>query len=175
MGMSVDGFIARPDGGIDWLDSPDYVVPGDPDFGYGSFIATVDAIVMGRKSFEKVLSFGQWPYDPTPVIVLSSGQLEIPAHLQGKAALRRGEPHEIVSQLAAEGKKHLYIDGGVTVQRFLRARLIDEITITRLPVILGGGIPLFGSTGFDIRLRHVRTEVFPNGFVQSKYEVVKGN
>ena len=126
---------------------------------------------MGRNSFEKVLTFQGWPYENLPVTVLSSRGVGVPEHLRGKVRVDRGSPEEVVSRLAGEGGEHLYIDGGVTIQRFLRAGLIDEMTITRIPVLLGDGIPLFGSIGTELSLVHVETTDFSNGFVQNRYRV----
>jgi dihydrofolate reductase len=168
---SVDGFIAKPGGDIEWLERPEYAAADMKGLRYEEFISTVDAIVMGRHSFEKVLAFTSWPYEGTPVIVLSSKALPIPDHLNSKVRVLAGTPEQIVSQLASEGKKHLYIDGGITIQRFLEAKLIDEITITRIPILLGSGIPLFGSTGGEQRLRLIEAVSSPNGFVQERYAV----
>lgn len=162
---SLDGFIAREDGGLDWL-------PEDPEpHGYDEFIATVDAIVMGRKTFEIVLAFGAWPFGEKPVIVLSSNPSEILAPEGAVCEAMNGTPHEIVARLAERGLKHLYIDGGVTVQGFLEAGLIQRLIITRIPVLLGSGIPLFGHVSHDIRLEHIATRSYPSGIVQSEYVV----
>ncbi|MFW6068800.1 MAG: dihydrofolate reductase family protein [Chloroflexota bacterium] len=169
---SVDGFIAGPDGEIDWLHRPEYDAPEAGDYGYEAFISTVDALVMGRHSYEKVRTFEEWPYGEMTVVVLSSQMVEIPPALEGKVIAEQGAPQEIVARLEEKGVSHLYIDGGVTIQRFLRAGLIDQMIVTRIPVLLGRGIPLFGSVGTEIPLKHVRTESFENGFVQSHYEIV---
>jgi len=164
---SLDGFIARPDGGLDWL-------PEEPEpHGYDEFIATVDAIVMGRKTFEIVLAFGAWPFGEKPVIVLSSNPSEIIAPDGAVCEAMSGTPQEIVTRLAERGMKHLYIDGGVTIQGFLEAGLIQRLTITRIPVLLGSGIPLFGHLSHDIRLEHIATRPYPSGLVQSEYSVKK--
>lgn len=168
---SLDGFIARPDGDIDWLHRPEYETAELNGVTYESFIATVDALVMGRKTLEKVLSFPEWPYEGTPVIVLSRQQLQIPAHLEGKVEVMAGDVTILVATLAERGMQHLYIDGGQTIQAFLDAGLINELIITRIPVLLGQGIPLFGQAGSEHELRHVATYVSDNGFVQSRYEV----
>ncbi|MFQ6676031.1 MAG: dihydrofolate reductase family protein [Fidelibacterota bacterium] len=110
---------------------------------YDDFISTVDALVMGRNTFDKVLSFGRWPYEGIPVVVLSSRELDIPPHLKGAARAESGTPAELVSMLESEGRQHLYIDGGVTIQRFLQAGLIHEITITRIPVTARSRYPPF--------------------------------
>ncbi|NWC75408.1 dihydrofolate reductase [Pseudomonas sp. P7759] len=168
---SIDGFIARPDGDIEWLHRPEYEAAQLNGVTYESFIATVDALVMGRKTLEKVLSFPEWPYEGTPVIVLSHQQLEIPAHLEGKVQVMAGDVTTLVATLAERGMQHLYIDGGQTIQAFLDAGLIDELIITRIPVVLGKGIPLFSQEGSERELHHLGTYASDNGFVQSRYRV----
>lgn len=163
---SMDGYIAREDGAIDWL--PTY---GDEDYGYHAFFRTVDALVMGRNTYELVRTFGEWPYGEKPLVVLSSRGVDIPPELEGTVESMSGTPTEVVERLAARGYEHLYIDGGKTVQRFLAEGLIDRMIITRIPVLIGAGIPLFGAVPRDIPLRHVRTNSYPNGLVQSEYEV----
>ncbi len=166
VGVSVDGFLARPDGGLDWLPQGD-----GEDHGYTEFFASVDAVVIGRKTYEVVLGFGSWPYGKKPVFVLSTNAL---APAPRGAVLERlsGEPADILSQLAARGIQHVYVDGGVTIQRFLRAGLIQRLVITRVPVLIGEGIALFGVTGRDITLKHVATRQIAGGMVQSEYEVL---
>lgn len=159
IGTSVDGFIARVNGDLDWLPHG-----GGEDHGYDAFIATVDALVIGRKTFEKVLTFDAWPYAEKPVFVLSTRPL-VPAPLGAKVERMSGDPAAIVSQLAARGIGHIYVDGGITIQRFLQAGLIQRLTITRIPVLIGTGIPLFGVTQRDIGLRHVATHQYASGLV----------
>jgi dihydrofolate reductase len=163
---SLDGYIAREDGGLDWLP-----VGGGEPHGYDEFIASVDAIIIGRKTFETVLAFDSWPYGKMPVFVLSTHTL--PPVPSGAVVERMsGDPVKIASQLVARGIKHCYVDGGVTIQRFLGSGLIQRIIITRIPILLGSGIPLFGPTQRDIHLKHIKTRHFASGFVQSEYEVV---
>lgn len=167
-GLSLDGFIARPDGTLDFLEGDGTAPMGD--HGYEAFMASVDALVMGRRTFEVVLGFGQWPYTKK-VFVLSSGAVDL-ARVKERGAdveLLNATPEEVVRQLAARGYKHLYIDGGGTVQRFLRAGLIDRLIVTRLPVLIGQGIPLFGPLEKDIRWKLVASRSFPGGLVQSEY------
>jgi dihydrofolate reductase len=165
VGASVDGFIARPNGDLDWL-------PEDPEpHGYDELMASVDALVMGRNTFEKVLTFGAWPYGDKRVVVLSSRPVDLSAAVGGVVEHMAGPPAEIVSQLAARGAHHLYVDGGITIQRFLRAGLVERLIVTRVPVLIGEGIPLFGSLPRDVRLRHVMTRHYPSGLVQSEYHV----
>ncbi|WP_376795470.1 dihydrofolate reductase family protein [Thermogemmatispora sp.] len=169
-GASLDGFIAGHGGDIEWLHRPEYDDAGMTGLTYDRFIASVDAIIMGRHTFEKLLTFNAWPYK-VPVIVLSTSLKDLPEHVRGKARLMVGSPEEIVRQLASEGHRHLYVDGGITIQRFLRARLIHEITITYLPVLLGEGIPLFGSVGIETRLKLLEAVSYKD-FVQLRYQVV---
>ncbi len=168
---SVDGFIARLDGDIEWLHKPEYASTDKTGLSYDEFMKTIDVIVMGRKSFEKALTFEPWPYEQTPVIVLSSRKVAIPDHLHEMVTVENRLPQELVSRLASDGSTHVYVDGGVTVQGFLQARLINEITITHIPVLLGGGIPLFGSIGLEVSLSHLGTTSSSNGFVQTRYHV----
>ena len=165
VGTSLDGFIARPNGDLDWLPEGG----GEP-HGYDEFIASVDAIVIGRKTFEKVLTFGAWPYGDKRVVVLSSRRVDLSA-AGGVVEQMAGPEAEIVSQLAASGAHHVYVDGGITIQGFLRAGLIQRLVITRVPVLIGDGIPLFGTLPRDMRLRHVATRQYPSGLVQSEYHV----
>jgi dihydrofolate reductase len=167
---SLDGFIARANGEIDWLPGAEGEETGE-DYGYQKFIESVDYLVMGRNTYELVLSFGEWPYTGTPVVVLSSRNLEIPDHLAGAVEWMSGSPGEVASRLAERGAQHLYIDGGQTIQGFLAAGLIQQLIITRVPVLIGSGIPLFGPLPHDIQWRHLETRSFANGLVQSRYEV----
>jgi dihydrofolate reductase len=167
VGTSLDGFIARPNGDLDWLPEGG----GEP-HGYQEFFDSIDSLVIGRKTFETVLSFNAWPYGDKRVVVLSSRPLDLSAAGFSTVEQMAGPPAEIVSRLAAKGARHLYIDGGVTVQRFLEAGLIQRLIITRVPVLIGEGIPLFGSLPRDVRLHHVATRQYPSGLVQSEYTVV---
>ena len=162
---SLDGFIARTNGDLDWLPPGG----GEP-HGYDEFMATVDALVIGRKTFETVLTFDTWPYGAKPVFVLSTRTLA-PAPPGAVVERMSGAPAEIVSQLAARGVRHVYVDGGITIQGFLQAGLIQRLIITRVPVLLGAGIPLFGALPRDVVLRHVGTRQYAGGLVQSEYVV----
>jgi len=164
---SLDGFIARPDGGLDWLPTDD-VEP----HGYDEFMAGIDAIVIGRKTYETVMAFDAWPYGKKQVVVLSTRPAKLAPPPGGAVChMMTGTPQEVVAWLAERGLKHAYIDGGITVQRFLEAGLIQRVIITRIPVLLGSGIPLFGTLTHDIRLRHIGTRSYPSGLVQSEYTI----
>ena len=170
---SLDGFIARPDGDIDWLEgSPDAEhAPGDAgvpvDFGYADHMADVDHVVMGRGTYEKVLTFDSWPYTDRRVIIIS-GQL---ATADDRITVTRSVD-ETVALLEERGARGVYVDGGVTIQAFLRAGLIDTMVLTRIPVLLGQGRPLFGLLPTDVRLVHEGTLTGANGYVQSRYRVL---
>ncbi len=163
---SLDGFIARPDGGIDWLMADP---PPDLMDRYAAFMADKDAIVMGRATFDIVRAFDPWPYD-VPVVVLSRSlsPADLPPALAGKVRLDAGPPAEVMARLAATGCRRAYVDGGATVSAFLAAGLIADMVITRLPILLGQGIPLFRDIP-EIPLHHLGTEVLDNGAVVSRY------
>ena len=165
---SLDGFIARLDGGLDWL--PSGGSGEGEDHGYTAFTDSIDAVVMGRNTYEVVLGFGGWHFTK-PVVVLSSHGVDIAPDLREKVFSMTGSPEEVSAQCAARGWRELYVDGGVTIQRFLRAGLIERMIITRIPVVLGAGIPLFGAVPQDVRLGHVRTQAYDSGLVQSEYRV----
>lgn len=167
VGASVDGFIARQNHDLDWLPEGG----GEP-HGYEEFLAGVDALVIGRNTFEKVLTFDPWPYGSKRVVVLSSKPLDLSKVAGGKVEQMSGPPSDIVARLAASGASDLYVDGGLTIQRFLRAGLVQRLIITRVPVLIGTGIPLFGPLPQDVRLAHIATRHFPSGLVQSEYQVL---
>jgi dihydrofolate reductase len=164
VGASVDGFIARRNDDLDFLPPGG----GEP-HGYNEFLASVDAIVIGRKTFEKVLTLGPWAYGKKHVVILSNRSVDLSAAVGGDVEQMAGTPAEIVSQLAARGFSHLYVDGGITVQEFLRAGLVQHLTVTRVPVLIGDGIPFFGALPHDIPLHHVATQHYPSGLVQTEY------
>ncbi len=167
---SLDGYIARKNGKIDWLMAADNS-NGSEDYGYKEFSDSVDCMIMGRNSLETVLTFDEWPYEGKRVVVLSSSMKETPQSVSGKIELYSGSIEELVSMLKIEGCNRLYIDGGKTIQSFLRADLVTDLTITKIPIILGEGLPLFGNLEEEIKLRHVKTVAYPSGFVKSTYEI----
>jgi dihydrofolate reductase len=167
---SLEGFIARKNGELDWLPGSDGQA-AEEDLGYDQFIAGVDALVMGRNTYELVQTFGEWPYGGKRVVVLSSRFPKIPERLAEGVEGSSASPVELMRQLQLSGSTHVYVDGGKTIQSFLRANLIQEITISRVPILLGEGIPLFGPLVGDIKLRHESTKAFNNGLVQSRYSI----
>jgi dihydrofolate reductase len=167
VGTSLDGFIARRNGEYDFLPPGG----GEP-HGYDEFIASVDTILIGRNTFEVVLKLPTWPYSDKRVVVLSHRPLDF-SGITGRVEQMSGEAVQIARELAATGAKHVYVDGGIVIQEFLRSGQIHHITITRVPVLIGEGIPLFGSLRQDIRLRHVGTRQYKSGLVSSEYEVMR--
>jgi dihydrofolate reductase len=165
IGMSVDGFIARPDDALDFLPPGG----GEP-HGYAEFIATVDAMVIGRKTFEVVLTMPEWPYTK-PVFVLTRNPEKLRVPVNTNCEVMNGTPQQVIERLTKRGISHIYVDGGITVQRFLNAGLIQRLIITRVPVLIGEGIPLFGSLPHDILLQHVATRSYKSGLVQSEYRI----
>ena len=151
---SLDGFIARENGDVDWLSGAEFEGSGE-DYGFQEFLDSVDILVMGRKTFEMVVSSGKWLYGKKNVIVLSSRPILIPSDLSETVESRSSTPAELVKHLSELGAKHLYIDGGKTIQGFLDAGLIHQIIITTIPVLIGEGIPLFGPVIKDIKLQHI--------------------
>ena len=165
IGTSLDGFIARKDGDLGWLVKFEKPVRED----YRKFISKIDAVVIGRGTFEKVLTFPSWPYDKH-VFVLSSRLKQIPAELKGKVTVLSTKPRELLKYLSKEGFSNIYVDGGKVIQNFLSEDCVDEMIITKAPVLIGNGISLFGELDHDFSFNHVRTKVYPNGLVKSHYK-----
>ena len=165
---SLDGFIARPDGGLDWLTG--FNAAGE-DHGYDAFIAGMDGICMGRGTFETVAGFDPWPY-ALPVILLSRTlqPAQIPPHLASRVTLA-ASPAAALAHASAQGWRRLYIDGGATIRAFMAIGAVQDLVISRVPVLLGAGLPLFGAAGADLPVQHVHTAAFPSGLVQSRYRL----
>ena len=168
--MSLDGFIARRDGSLDWLEA----TAGDEDYGFGDLMASIDALVMGRNTFEVARTAEAWPYGETPVVVLTHRDLEIPAGWDRPVERMTGSPPQVAASLAERRIERICVDGGEVIQAFLRAGYVRRIVITRIPVLIGRGIPLFGPLGGDIALRLVRSESYANSWTQVEYEVTGG-
>lgn len=175
---SMDGMIARKDGSVDWLHSAgnsNADMGSRADMGFNHYISSVDCMIMGRKCMEVIsnmdLTPEQWPYGSLRIVVLSNTLQSVPANMVGKAELYSGNLNDLIKQLESEGYNHAYIDGGTTIQGFLELKMINEITITKAPILLGEGIPLFRSIDRDIKLTEAKAEAFPNDFVQIRYKV----
>lgn len=166
---SLDGFISRKDGSIDWLNEANASVPTGEDCGYKAFADSIDVMVMGRHTFDLVRTFDTWPYGDKRVVVLSSRPVEIPEDWRKTVSSSSEEPAALMRRLESEGVQHAYVDGGITIQRFLGAGLIDELTITLIPVLLGEGRPLFGALKQDVKLKLLRSKAYDFGFVQVTY------
>ena len=164
---SLDGYIADKDGNLDWLHAVPN--PDNIDMGFVGLMEEVDAVVMGRTTIETVVGFGvDWPYSK-PVFVLSSTLDSIPEYLTKKVTLTAGSPRQVLSNINAMGYRKLYVDGGNTVQRFLHEDLIDELRITTVPILLGGGYSLFGELDSPLEFELLRTETFLGQLVQRRY------
>ncbi len=175
---SVDGFIAKEDGSVEWLHTAgntNVEMGEQADMGMNDYISTVDCMIMGRKCMEMISSMDltpeQWPYGTTKIIVLSNTIKEAPENLKSKVEMYSGDLLSLISNLEKNGYKHAYIDGGTTIQAFINLKLINELTITLAPILLGEGKSLFGKTYKDIKLEEGKTIAFPNGFIQIKYKV----
>jgi len=175
---SADGYIATTKGGIDWLHTAGNLeadMSNNPDMGFNHFIASVDCMIMGRKCMEVISSFNltpeQWPYGDAKVYVLSNSVKVPPENLRGKVEMYSGDILKLISQLEVNGFKHAYIDGGATITSFINHQLINEMTVTKAPIILGEGIPLFSKINNKINLVDSEAIAFPNGFIQVKYGV----
>ncbi len=164
---SIDGYIADKDGGIDWLHSVPN--PNNLDMGYSELLSRIDAILMGRNTFEMVCSFDiEWPYKK-PVFVMSTSLNTIPEKYKNQVALVKGTLTKILEQIHSKGYLKLYIDGGKTIQSFLQEDLIDELILTTIPIVLGGGVPLFADLPKPLTMEHVKSEVFLNALTQDTY------
>lgn len=169
--ISFDGFIAKVNGDIEWLNNPKYSKSEVKGINFEKFISNIDSIVMGRNTYEKVLTFGFWPYEKE-VIVLTTKNIEIPKELKNKVKVKNLSPIDLVYKLSKEGKKNLYIDGGKTIQSFIDNKLIDEMIITQVPILLGKGIRLFSESDNEYHLDLIDSEKSDNGFVQSRYKII---
>ena len=168
--QSLDGFIAKVDGDIKWLE--DFPNPSGSDFGFSDFMNGIDALLMGRNTFEKVQSFGFWPYNK-PVYVVSNSLLELGEEYTGKAYLIKGTLNEMLSELKSKGYESIYLDGGKLIQSFLKEDLVDSLTITTMPILLGDGIPLFGRVLKESKWENIDTEVYNKALVKSRYMRVR--
>jgi dihydrofolate reductase len=174
IGTSLDGFIAREDGDIGWLDDANKKVTPGEDFGFNSFLESVDLIIMGRKTFEQVIPFDQWPYKDTKMIVLTSKNIEIPEKLKKTVTTSNiSSPEQLIKELSDQPINHIYVDGGIAIQDFLLAGLVDEITVTIVPILIGKGKSFSGLMSKDLYLQHLKTTVYDFGFVQNKYKINK--
>ena len=174
---SLDGYIATPDGGVDWLHStgnPEADLEDNSDMGFGNFISTVDCMIMGRKCMETISNMNltpeQWPYGDIHIVVLSNTLKAPPENLAGKVEMFSGELPDLIKKLESKGFGHAYVDGGSTITSFINQKLIDEITITTVPILLGEGISLFGKLNNRVKLEKAEATAFANDFVQTKYK-----
>ena len=168
IGTSLDGYIADKDGGLEFLQSVPN--PENDQLGFPEFMDSIDALLMGRRTYETVLGFGgNWPYSK-PVFVLSSSLNSLPEHLHGKAEIVNGPIEDVVQQLNQREFNNLYVDGGKLIQSFLQKDMIDELIISQIPILIGSGTPLFGALESHLMFEHVETEVLLNAIVKSHYK-----
>ena len=165
VGTSLDGFIARPNGEFDWLSQ---FANDEAIRAYEELINRIDAIVIGRGTLEKVLTFPSWPYEKS-VFVLSTSLTEVPENIRGKVTILSMDPGALLSYLSTLGYSNIYIDGGKVIQSFLKGDLVNELIISKAPMLIGSGIPLFGYLDRDLEFEHIRTDVCSNGLVRSYY------
>ncbi|WP_394175244.1 dihydrofolate reductase family protein [Thalassotalea litorea] len=172
---SLDGFIAGESGDLSWLDAANALMPEGEYCGFSAFMDSIDYLVMGRNTYEKVLSFGgDWVYNK-PVIVLSSRYLAIPEHLKDKVSASSQPIHELCEKLMLQGAKRVYIDGGFTIRRFIEAKLLTDIEITLIPTAIGKGVSLLSGLAQEQKFTLLDTKVYDFGFVQLKYGLEYGN
>lgn len=171
---SIDGFISEPDGGLDWLTDPPPETRHaaahqgqDAPPGYEEFTTAMSHLVMGRGTYEKVLTFNRWPYDRLEVLVIST---TLPQASDDRVTVLRSLA-DACSRLETDRATAVYVDGGQIVSQFLAAGLIDELTIARAPVILGDGLPLFHALPHPIRLLHEGTSTTNTGMTNTRYRV----
>jgi len=175
IGISLDGFIARIDGTIDWLTKNDDKVSLGEDFGFGSFLSSVDLIVMGRTTFEQVITFGSWPYHDKKILVLASRPVNIPQKLLNSVEIATAPPKQLFDELSSKSVSHVYVDGGKVIQSFLSEGLINELTVTIVPILIGSGRSFSTRITKDVSLVNSKTTVYEFGAVQIKYVVGKDN
>lgn len=169
---SVDGFIASEDGDVSWLESFDSMEDGE-DGGYAAFFSEIDLMVMGRATFEKVMSFDTWLYGEKPIWVVSRTLSSLPEGFHGNVKIINASPGEILKSAKTQGFEYIYLDGGKLIQSFLEESLVDELTITRVPILLGKGIPLFGLLEKELRLELIKVTSWKNGFISEKYRCLQ--
>lgn len=165
---SLDGFIARRDGAVDWLGR---VERAGQDYGYQAFADRMDTVLLGRRTYDKVLEFSEWPYPGKRVCVVTH---KPPAAARAGESFVGGTPATIREQLAEAGARNVYVDGGVLVSEFMAAGLLDELVISVIPVLLGAGLPLWARPFTETPLTLVSADAFDAGLVQLKYRVGAG-
>lgn len=161
---SIDGYIARKDGSLDWLDR---VGGFDEDYGFQKLIDSIDAVILGRNTYEVAATVQDWPYKGKRIVVLSNSLQTV----REETELFRGDITQLVAQLHQDGIKHIWIDGGVTISQFLDLQMVDCMTLSIIPVILGGGMPLFNPIGKELDCHLVSSQSYPSGLVQLNYEL----
>lgn len=162
---SIDGYIARKDGGLDWLDQ---VGGFDEDYGFKKLLGNIDALIIGRKTYEVATTVPD-PYPGKRVVVLSNSLNSVRNDME----LYQGDLTDLLTKLHKDGIKHVWIDGGMTISQFLSSQMVDTMTLSIIPVILGSGIPLFNVIDKEIHCRAISSQTYPSGLVQLRYEIVQ--
>ena len=161
---SIDGYIARQDGNIDWLNC---VQGFEEDYGFHDFFDSIDALIMGRKTYESIMSFSTWPYQGKRVVVLSNTLKSV----RDEAELYQGSLTQLASNLYSDGIQHVWADGSAAVSEYLNLGLVDRMIISLIPIVLGSGIPLFKSIGKEVPCRLLSSQSYPSGLVQLRYQL----
>lgn len=169
---SLDGYIARKDGSLDWLEQDCWADPDGSDYGWKAHLASVDAMIMGKNTFLKILDIGQWVYGDLPVFVASKSLRgeDVPEHLRTKVSIISGTASELAKKIREKNKSKIYVDGGKLLQSFIRACILNELVVTKMPVLIGSGISLFGEIDKDMKVKNLKTESFKSGVTQNHYE-----
>lgn len=168
---SVDGYISRPDGRIDWLQASGSGAAQHYDF--ASLLRGIDALVIGRRTYDQALSFGRWPYGDKRVVVLSHGYVHVPGALARTVEFSPQSPGAVLQRLAWDGMARVAVNGGATIRSFLRDHLLAELTITRVPILLGAGVPLFEGLDAEVQLELLSVEALDDGLVQTRYRIAR--
>lgn len=168
--QSIDGFIAKPDGNLDWLDHNSY----GEDYGFREFLRNIDVILMGANTFSVIMNFDEWVYTNKKVFIMSNKikTEDIPERLRDKVEISNLSPRKIITVLREKGCQEIYVDGGKVIQSFLKEDLVDELIITQIPILLGDGIPLFGKLNREIKLELVENQSFKSGLIQNRYKII---
>lgn len=168
IGLSLDGYIAGDGGSLDFLNL--YSDPGE-DYGYAKFMESVDCLLMGRKTFEVIASFPEWPYQKKVFVITSNTNSLKEPHLQQVEPIS-GSPKDVVKYLKEKGYTHIYLDGGITISHFLKDNLVTDMTLSFLPHILGAGVQLFQAGLGEKKLQLQSSRAYPSGIVKNEYDLI---
>lgn len=165
---SLDGFVAREDGALDWLMDPDYAIEGE-DYGFNQVFESVSCLVMDQVTFENICQFEEWPCGDKRLIVMSKALTDLPEGLPDTVELYSGKPAALLNKLRKEGEKQVYLDGAALIHTFLKEGLVNRLILNRIPVLIGSGETLFGELKQDQKFIHKHTKAYASGLVQSEF------